>query len=88
MRRSDNCRCRSRFCYWLKTPSPALAAAIKVASAAPTDVVCLDNDDIGSCSLSKGSHSSGRFRYLVYAGVGINAKELDIEGGAFGLMRN
>ncbi|MBB4465291.1 hypothetical protein GGE42_001182 [Rhizobium leguminosarum] len=25
---------------------------------------------------------------LVYAGIGINAKELDIEGGAFGLMRN
>jgi hypothetical protein len=30
---------------------------------------------------SKGSHSPGRFRYLVYAGSASNAKELDIEGG-------
>lgn len=37
MRRPDNCRCRSRFCYWLKTPLPALAATIKVASAAGED---------------------------------------------------
>lgn len=55
MRHPDNCRCRSRFCYMLKTRSPAIAATIKLASATPTDVVCLDNGDIGSRSLSKGA---------------------------------
>lgn len=75
MRRPDNCRCRSRFCYCLKTPSLAFAATIKVVSATPTDVVCLDNDDMGSRSLSKRSHSASRFPYLAYAGIGIKCEE-------------